>query len=293
MLPASFTPQFLRQLELFKLHARRSFLGTREGGHLSVKRGHGIVFSDYRKYEYGDNPRHIDWGLYARSDRLYVKRFQEEQDLRVNIIIDASSSMFIPADEHKWRVARDLALTISYVALMSQDSVFLSVPGLYESSICHGGRSIHTLGSDLLKLSSQGLSDFEAHALRMAKKIRFPGLAIVISDFLMPIPSIEKIFGTLRARNLDLTALQVLGPGDILPLENEPHAIAVDSESGQEIELLMNTDTQVQYTHLLNKHTEKLVNYFNSARIAYSLVLAHKATPEHLLSGLSSTGLIQ
>ena len=69
-LPEAFTPQFLKQLEMFRINARRMFLGSKQGGHLSPKRGHGIEFSDYRKYELGDNPRHIDWGVYARTERL-------------------------------------------------------------------------------------------------------------------------------------------------------------------------------------------------------------------------------
>ncbi len=72
MLPESFTPQFLKQLELLKLNARRSFLGSRQGAHLSQKRGHGIEFSEYRKYELGDNPRYIDWGVYAQGIDNYI-----------------------------------------------------------------------------------------------------------------------------------------------------------------------------------------------------------------------------
>ena len=79
---------FLKQLELLKINSRRSFLGSRQGGHASIKRGHGIEFSDYRKYVPGDDPRHIDWNVYARTERVYVKRFQEEQDLSVFIFLE-------------------------------------------------------------------------------------------------------------------------------------------------------------------------------------------------------------
>ena len=71
-------------------------MGMRQGGHASIKRGQGIEFSDYRQYQLGDNPRYIDWGLYGRSDKLYVKRFSEEQDLSVLIILDTSASMVTP-----------------------------------------------------------------------------------------------------------------------------------------------------------------------------------------------------
>ena len=96
MIPNTFTSEYLKSLELLKLKARRAFLGMREGGHTSIKRGHGIEFADYRKYELGDDLRHIDWGVYARSDRLYLKRFREERDLSLLLLVDGTNSMFVP-----------------------------------------------------------------------------------------------------------------------------------------------------------------------------------------------------
>ena len=102
-LPEAFTPEYLRQLELLRIRARRAFLGTKQGGHVSLKRGHGIEFSDFRQYQPGDDPRHIDWSVFARSERLYVKQFQEEQDLTVLLLIDSTASMVTPSNEKKWR----------------------------------------------------------------------------------------------------------------------------------------------------------------------------------------------
>ena len=65
-------PDNLRKLELLRLRSKRKFLGTRQGGNISIKRGHGIEFADYRKYELGDDPRHIDWGVYGRTCLLYT-----------------------------------------------------------------------------------------------------------------------------------------------------------------------------------------------------------------------------
>ena len=81
MLPALFTPQFLARLETLRIRARRQFLGSRPGGHLSPRRGTGLEFADYRHYTPGDDPRYIDWKLYSRTDRLYIKLFQEEEEL--------------------------------------------------------------------------------------------------------------------------------------------------------------------------------------------------------------------
>ena len=104
-----FTPGFFRRLQQLKIKTRRSYLGSRQGSHISKRRGHGLEFSDYRSYVPGDDFRHIDWGVYGRTDRLYVKEFREEQELQVLFLIDTSQSMGFPEAEGKFEFAKDLA----------------------------------------------------------------------------------------------------------------------------------------------------------------------------------------
>ena len=87
--------------------------------HLSPRRGTSLEFADYRSYAAGDDPRTVDWGLYARTDRLYVKVFQEEEDLFGYLFIDASASMAHPEEDTKYRAATALALALCYVILSS------------------------------------------------------------------------------------------------------------------------------------------------------------------------------
>ena len=293
MLPALFTPDFLSQLELMRLRSRRAFLGTRQGGHVSPKRGHGIEFSDYRKYELGDNPRHIDWGVYARTDRLYVKRFQEEQDLSVLIIVDTSASMGTPPQEGKWERARDLTLALSYVALMQQDSVMVSALGCFHSPTLHGGKSIHTLGNALGQVVPADYKDFPKDMRRAASRIRFPGLAILISDFLMPLSSIQQAFLVLRAKNLDITAIQLLGPSDINPLAGVENALAVDSETGEELELTMDPAAQEDYASLLEEHNTRLGQFLFDGNIPFVQSLVTDDFIYFLQSTLTKTGLLR
>jgi uncharacterized protein (DUF58 family) len=293
MLPATFTPQYLRQLELFKLHSRRAFLGTRQGGHVSLKRGHGIEFSDYRQYELGDNPRHIDWGVYARSDRLYVKRFQEEQDLSVLILIDSSASMFTPAADKKWEQSRDIALSLAYVALLAQDNVMLAVPDAFYSPRYTGAGAIHQLGRALLELKLDGGRDFISNTPRAVSALRFPGVAVVLSDFLMPLEDIMRLFNMLRAKNLDITAIQVLGPNDLDPLRGMQEAFVVDSESGRELDLVLDGNMREGYQVVLEQHIKKLRTYFAEARIAFTQVDSNKGLSAVLVEHLSQIGLLQ
>lgn len=292
MLPDTFTPALLSQLELLRLNSRRAFLGTRQGGHRSIKKGHGIEFSDYRQYELGDNPRHIDWGVYARSDRLYVKRFEEDQALSLLIIIDTSASMFTPVDGGKWERARDLALALAYIGLMSQDSVMISAPGVFTSGLVHGARAIHNLSQGLVGVKAPKNTDFEAEFRRSISRIRFPGVVVFISDFLMELTAIEKLINQLRAKNLDIAGIQALASSDIDPASGLTDARAVDSETKDEYELRLDDDSRAEYAALLNRHNEGIRMFFGSIGAGFSQYLAKDTLTEFVVANLSKTGLV-
>ena len=292
MLPPHFTPEYLRTLELLRLRSRRAYLGTRQGGHVSLKRGHGIEFSDYRKYELGDDPRAIDWGVYARSDRLYVKRFQEEQELTVFIILDTTNSMLTPPDEGKWELARDIALSLSYIALMEQDSVVLAAPGHLNTPHFFGGRAVHHIGRMLMNLKAGDVSDFVRQVHHSLSRVRFPGVAIFISDFLIPFEDTRAICNAMRAKNFDINAIQVLSPSDLNPLANVDHAIAVDSETGQEVELAFTDELRDDYHHILEEHNRRITDYFTEAGISYTRARSDVPVNDFITQNLSKTGLL-
>ena len=117
MLPSPFTPHFLTQLETLRLRTRKEFLGSHPGSYSSPRRGTSLEFADYRRYALGDDLRYLDWGIYARSDKLYVKLFREEVDLFAYVFIDASASMGYPSRELKYLPATHVGLALSYVIL--------------------------------------------------------------------------------------------------------------------------------------------------------------------------------
>src|SRR6266702_783995 len=115
MLPEPFTPQFLSQLETLRLRTRKEFLGRHTGSYSSPRRGTSVEFAAYRKYPPGDDIRYLAWGIYARTDRLYVRIFREEVVLVAYVFIDASASMGFPSREEKFLPASHVALALSYV----------------------------------------------------------------------------------------------------------------------------------------------------------------------------------
>src|ERR1700675_920132 len=128
-LPDEFTPGFLARLEKLRISTRHRYAALGRGIHPSPKRGSSLDFNDYRHYSPGDDFRYIDSGLYGRSDKLYIKLFQEEEDLLTYIFVDASASMGYPAGDRKFESAMLTALALAYVALASGDRVLLRVLG--------------------------------------------------------------------------------------------------------------------------------------------------------------------
>lgn len=292
MLPASFTPQLLKRLENLRLTGRRNFLGSRQGGHLSLKRGHGLEFSDYRHYELGDNPRHIDWGVYARTEKLYIKQFQEEQDLSVLVLLDGSASMGPELTSKKWQLARNLALAFSYTALLQQDNVTMAVPGQRIQRGITGGKAVHLVSALLSECSPTPLEDFAHTALSSISAVRFPGVAIFISDFLFPFVDCQRIVNALRAKNLDICCIQVLGESDLDPLGGQESARVRDVETGEELELRLSPEELRSYQTSLVEHRDQVRNFLRGARIPFVSVLAQGKEHDEIIDTLRASGFV-
>lgn len=266
-LPATFTAQLLKQLELQQLKARKAFLGTRQGAHYSPKRGHGIEFSDFRQYQQGDDLRHIDWNLVARSERFYIKRFREEQDLLVHLILDNSASMFNPSTE-KWNRVIELALAIGYLSSMQQDRLQVAVPGYFVGKKYSGNNLVYKLSDDLAQVKSNSSKDFDRDLKVSFTTTNFPGVAYYISDFLDEPEKIKANFQTLLSRNLDLRVIQVLAPEELLP-KIGTKVLAVDSETGHEVPLEVSAANAIEYQKALAKHQQDWQDYAYQRQIAW------------------------
>src|SRR5579871_6618823 len=188
-LPEEFTPDFLARLEHLRIKTRREFEGLGKGAHLSPRRGSSLEFSDFRHYALGDDFRFIDWGLYGRTDKLYVKLFKEEEDLLTYIFIDASASMGFPAADKKFERAIATALAIAYVALASGDRVMIRVLAGEghgpPPSFVVGRHRIVELAQRLESMKPSGHTDLAADMARYLVGLRRAGKVFVISDFLM------------------------------------------------------------------------------------------------------------
>src|SRR5216683_4301166 len=169
-LPEEFTPNFLARLEQLRIKTRREFAGAGRGSHLSPRRGSSLEFNDFRHYSLGDDFRYIDWGLYGRTDKLYIKLFKEEEDLLTYIFLDASASMGFPVRDRKFEAAIATALAVAYVALASGDRVMVRVFGGAGTppspGFVYGRHRIVDLGRALGAIRPAGELDFASTLAR-------------------------------------------------------------------------------------------------------------------------------
>ncbi len=214
-LPDEFTPGFLARLEDLRIKTRRQYAGMGKGAHLSPKRGSSLEFNDFRHYSPGDDFRYIDWGLYGRSDKLYIKLFKEEEDLLTYIFIDASASMAYPAADRKFEYAVASALAIAYVALSSGDRVMIRVLAgggqRVEPWFVNGRHRVVELAKRLSGLRPGGQYDLATAFARELLSIRRAGKVFIVSDFLMMLNSVTRGLGLFTAAAMDVTAVQILG----------------------------------------------------------------------------------
>ena len=208
------------------------------------------------------------------------------------ILLDTSSSMNTPVEEGKWRRAKEIALALAYIALMQQDSVQVEALGSMHSPVFYGARAFHEISKILYSVKTESNGNFVKQMQRSAARIKFPGVAILISDFLMPIEEIEQGVRALRSRNLDITAIQLLGRSDIAPIPGEEFAQALDSETGVELSLVLSPEQREEYGTLLIQHNERVKTILAEGKVSYFLTTADEELSDTITRGVTEVGLL-
>ena len=290
-----FSQAFLDRLETLRLRARRRFLGRRKGTHLSSRRGTSLEFADYRSYALGDDPRTVDWGLYARTDRLYVKVFHEEEDLFSYVFVDASASMAHPEADHKFESACALALALCYVVLSSGDSVRLHrlKAGRDDATPFYYGRRRMLEAREFLEHEPPGgpLRLKEALAAHLSG-LRRPGKGILISDLLFPLAEFQAGINLLRAAKLDLLVIQTLGREELSPEAGGVERL-VDAESGDESDVRFDERARTLYLANLVRHRRGLRSFCHRAGVQFAFYDTSMDLEDFVLTELPALGLLR
>jgi uncharacterized protein (DUF58 family) len=247
-------PQELAALGGLEFVARHVVEGFLVGLHRSPHRGFSVEFAEHRAYQPGDDLRYVDWRMYARSDRHYVKQFEEETNLRAYLLVDASASMAWSSSPGelppKLWYAKQLSACLALLLLRQGDAVGLI--GFDEKIREHigprgGRRHWHDLLRALEPLDATGRTE-AANALRdIAGRLPRRGLVVLCSDLLVDPESTRLALQFLRHRGHEVLVFHILDPGE-LELPGDRDARFVDPETGEEL--------PVSVAHLRNEYRE-------------------------------------
>lgn len=236
--PSFIDPATLMQIKSLELRARAVVEGFFSGLHRSPFHGFSVEFTEYRQYVDGDDLRYLDWRLFARSDRYYIKQFEDETNLRCLLLLDNSQSMSYGSLSYtKSDYGKTLAGTIAYFLNTQRDAVglfrFSEAVDEYIPPRYRAGHLRRVLVS--LDRQPEGASTGMMAALeQVAERVRRRSLFILISDFLTPLEQLETRLGYLRSGGSEVAVFQLLDPAELDFPFDEP-SLFVDAESGKEL----------------------------------------------------------
>jgi len=258
----SLDSRFLTRLEALRLSVRWVKWGSHVGGRYAIsRRGSSIEFADYAPYTLGDDIRAIDWNLYARHDRLFIKTYREEIELAVEILVDTTASMALPGAQ-KFERACELALCLAYVGLAGRHHVRLNAiaPRVgFATSWSTQRAEVGRMTDWLRRLVPRGQVIFSDWVRTQISALRIRGgQAILVSDCMIPPAEFFRGLTLLRGKHVELKVLQVLTPDELEPTRLVRSGVVVDSESGLTHELAYSPKELAQA--VLN-HNEQLARF--------------------------------
>jgi uncharacterized protein (DUF58 family) len=283
-------PSVLAGISSLDLVAKTVVDGFVAGLHRSPDFGFSQEFAEYRAYVPGDDLRHVDWNLFARTERCYLKRYRGETNSQLVLLLDASNSMqYTSGPPKKMDYARFIAASLFYLAIKNQRDaagliVFDDEVREYVRPSTRQGQ-LARLFAGLEQAEPRARTDFGKPLRHFQDLLHRRGIAIVISDFYEEPEKIVRAIEPLRFRGNDVVLFHILDPEEIQPVLNGP-ALLVDLETDQQIEVIPEY-TKTTYRAKMEAHIEQLRSLTRGAGIDYRLLVTDQPLDEALREYLS------
>ena len=317
------SPEFVAKLSRVDLASRKVFAGKLKGERRSKRRGESVEFADHRPYVVGDDLRFIDWNIYGRLDKLFLKMFMEEEDLSLHIVIDASASSDC-GEPSKFRYMQEVAAALGYIGLVNYNRVTLTAvggvgadpnrareeaaPGAQTGETpvppvndvsgvvstlrnLRGRRRVHDMGAWLCGLEPAGATNFTEGAKRIALSRTGKGVMVVLSDFFFK-EGYEQGMRYLLGRGYDVFAMQVLSPQEVTP-EIGGDLRLKDVEDADLAEVTISKPLLDQYKKNLAAYCDQLRQFCARRDILHLLVQTDEDIETLVLDVLRRRGLLR
>ncbi len=314
--------QLVARLSAVDITSKKILAGKLKGERRSKRRGQSVEFADHRPYVVGDDLRHIDWNIMGRLERLFLKMFLEEEDLALNIVIDASGS-HDAGEPSKFVFMQRLAIALGYIGLTNMHRVTVSAIGgelltpaavpvsgaagggavpdaardsdgprvLSQVRDLRGRRRLSDLGRWLCSLEPVGEAPFTEGCKRLALSRRGKGVTIVVSDFLIK-EGYETGLRLLLGRGYDVYAIQVLSPQEIEPKLGGDLRLR-DCEDGDMAEVSISAPLLKRYRATLTAYCNRLRDFCAARGIMHMTVPSDTKLDALVLDVLRRKGLVK
>lgn len=262
---------FLTQLDRYAIPLSRRVSAVHTGSHQSTRTGAGIDIIDHRKYHQGDSLKRIDWNLYARTEKLYIRRFEEEKNLNMVILLDASSSMLFPDNTpNKFEYAATVAAGVSYIIMKHNDVYTIATfADDVDYTKAHKGRDdfLRTI-DNLTRISVSGNTKLADCADSMYPRIKSKSMVLIISDFLDNLDSVRNAVNRLSRHELVL--VHIFDENEVnLPETVDGTVKFIDSETNEEISFTVGPNFKKEYASEYAKHMAELEKIAYDFKIPY------------------------
>lgn len=285
--------EFIRSLDQITLLSKKVFFGRMKGERRSPRKGQSVEFADFRNYVIGDDLRFIDWNVYARLERLFIKLFMEEEDLHVSIVLDTSASMNY-GEPDKLVFAKRIAAALGYIALRNQDrlSLYTATESLeLGMSGMRGRRNAHRLIEFLKAKKGSGRTDLKSTLREFALRQKGAGITILISDFLDK-RGYDEALRFLQMRRSDVVIAHILAPDEIEPDLSEDLRL-VDLEDGRQIEISRSELLLEQYKRTLRAFCDDLKETCVRRDMMYLYAVSDQPFEDLVLKTLRARGVLR
>jgi uncharacterized protein (DUF58 family) len=286
-------PDFLARLQRLEIVSKKIFVGKTKGERLTKRKGQSVEFADFRPYSVGDDLRFLDWNLFARLDRLFLRLFLEEEDLHVYILVDNSLSMEF-GNPTKLHYAKQVAAALGFIGLTNMDRVVIEAFNdriTQSTSPLRGRRSLWRLTSFLDEIEPAGPSDMTRALKTFSLKSSGKGVAIILSDF-MDKGGYAEGLRYLVARNFDLYCVQILSQEEIDPPFTGDLKLT-DIEDSDEAEVTVSAPLLKKYKETLAAYRGKLAEFCSRRGVNY-LFTSNQVPFDRLVLGyLRQRGLVR
>lgn len=298
------SPAMLQRLERLELVSRKIFRGRMKGERISRRKGQSVEFADFRNYVPGDDLRLIDWNLYARLDQLFLKLFQEEEDLHFYALIDSSASMNF-GTPNKLRVAKQLAAALGYIGLCRGDRVSVQElgPNGRNSPVVRSRNSLWKMLKYLESVQSpKAVQSTEEHVVGENVSLHdgvkdfvtrgmTSGVVVLITD-LMDKSGYESALRMLIGRQMDVFVLQVLSQEELEPPLRGDRRL-IDVEDGDAAEITVNQYVLDRYQETLKSFLQQARQYCAKRSIMHVLVPTDTPIETVMTKYLRSRGIVR